>query len=249
MIRAALRNVLAHKARLLMTVLAVTLGVAFVSGTLVFANSITGAYAESSRKSFDHLDVRIRPVVGFGEPGSGRLLGQDLLDRVRVLPGVGAATGTVSGFAALAGPDGTLVGEGWSNQGANYPEAGGARFPLTDGSAPRAEGEVAIDHRTAERTGYRVGDTVRVSVSGPVIEQRVSGVFATDDGNVAAGGTLTLFVTAAAPALFAAPGRNNQVDIQAAPGTSPAELRRQAETGPAHRNGGVTAPEPPAAQA
>ncbi|GLI01768.1 ABC transporter permease [Phytohabitans aurantiacus] len=229
MVRAALRNVFAHKARLLMTALAVTLGVAFVAGTLVFAGSITGAYAESSKKSFDHLDVRIRPVVGFGELGSGRLLGQETLDRARALPGVSAATGTASGFAALAGRDGALVGEGWQTQGANYPEAGGARYPLTDGRPPRSEREIAIDHRTAERTGYRVGDTVRLSVSGPVIEQRVSGVFTTDDGNVAAGGTLVLFDTATAQRLFAAPGRYNQIDLRAAPGTSPEALRRRAE--------------------
>ena len=41
MFRTALRNVLAHKARLLMTVLAVMLGVAFVSGTLVFTDTIS----------------------------------------------------------------------------------------------------------------------------------------------------------------------------------------------------------------
>jgi len=87
MIRIALRNVLAHKARLLMTVLAVLLGVAFVSGTLVLTNTISDAYTNSSQKSFDHVDVQIRPVAGQGAPGSGRLLNQELLDRARALPG------------------------------------------------------------------------------------------------------------------------------------------------------------------
>lgn len=55
MFRTALRNVLAHKARLSMTVLAVMLGVAFVSGTLVFTNTISEAPRKSSAKGFDHV--------------------------------------------------------------------------------------------------------------------------------------------------------------------------------------------------
>ena len=226
MIRTAWRNVLAHKARLLMTTLAVLLGVAFVSGTLVFTNTITDAYAASSRQSFDHVDVQLRPVVGQGAPGSGRLLDQALLDRARALPGVGTATGAVSGFAALAGKDGTLVGDGRSTQGINY---SGVNQPIIEGRAPLAAGEIALDARTAERTGYRVGDTVRLSVSGPVVDEKVSGIFATEDGNVAAGGTLILFDTATAQNLFAKPGRYNQIGLKAEPGTSPEQLRRLAQ--------------------
>ena len=61
MFRTALRNVLAHKARLMMTVLAVMLGVAFVSGTLVFTNTLSAAYQKSSAKGFDQVDVAVRP--------------------------------------------------------------------------------------------------------------------------------------------------------------------------------------------
>jgi putative ABC transport system permease protein len=209
--RAVLRNLLAHRARLLMTVLAVLLGVAFVAGTLVFAGSVNAAYTASSRASFDDLDLRIRPVVGTGEPGSGRLLDGALLDRVRALPEVADAVGVVGGFAALAGPDNELVGQGWQTRGTNY-----RGQPVIEGRPPRASGEVALDHRTAGRTGHRVGDTVRMSVSGPVLTQTVTGIFTTDDGNVAAGGTLTLVDTATAQALFARDGHYTEIDIRAA---------------------------------
>jgi putative ABC transport system permease protein len=246
MLRTALRNMLAHKARLLMTMLAVLLGVGFVAGTLVFTGTISDAYAKSSEKSFDHVDVRIRPAAAGDAAGTARLLDQRLLDQAGRLPGVATATGVVSGFAALAGKDGRLVGAGWATVGANYATAtatatatgsgSGAsagpdvRRPLTAGRAPAADDEIAIDAKTAERTGYGVGDIVRLSVSGPVINARVTGVFATDDGNVAAGGTLTLFATATAQRLFARPGHYNQIDLAAAPGTSAESLRRQAAT-------------------
>jgi putative ABC transport system permease protein len=228
MFRTALRNVLAHRARLLMTVLAVLLGVAFVAGTLVFTTTISDAYLASAEQSFDHVDVRIRSAAKGDSASTGELLDQDLLDRARDLPGVGSATGVVSGFAALADPDGELVGEGWATVGTNY-DGSAARYPLAEGRAPTAEGEIAIDERTAERTGYQVGDTVRLSVSGPVRTEKITGIFTTDDGNVAAGGTLTLFDTATAQRLFASPGQYNQIDLTAEPGTSPEVLRQQAE--------------------
>ncbi|MGW0580391.1 ABC transporter permease, partial [Streptomyces sp. NPDC002920] len=63
MFRTALRNVLAHKARLMMTVLAVMLGVAFVSGTLVFTNTLSNALQNSSAKGFDQVDVAVYPEL------------------------------------------------------------------------------------------------------------------------------------------------------------------------------------------
>jgi putative ABC transport system permease protein len=226
--RAALRDVLAHKARLAMTMLAVLLGTAFVSGTLVFTDTVSGAYLESAEKSFTGVDVQLRAARSGAGHDTARLVDQRLLDRARALPGTGSAYGVVSGFAALAGKDGGMVGDGWATVGANHRDAGG-RYPMSEGRAPQAAGEIAIDAETAERTGYAVGDPVRLSVSGPVLDERITGIFRTDDGNVAAGGTLTLFDAATAQALFAEPGRYNQIELAAKPGTSGEELRQQAQ--------------------
>ncbi|MDG9703129.1 ABC transporter permease [Streptomyces sp. DH37] len=238
MFRTALRNVLAHKARLLMTTLAVMLGVAFVAGTLVFTSTLSAAFEKSSAKGFEGVDVVVRPgSSGDGpdaDPGGPSDLPRELLERTRELPGVEHATGAVSGFAALAGKDGGLVGQGWSTRGGNYytgPDGSGEdpRYDLRDGRAPRGSGEVALDSRTAERTGYGVGDTVRLSVSGPVREEKVTGVFDTDDGDVAAGGTLVLFDTATAQELFSQPGRYSEIVLTASGGVDQRELKRSVE--------------------
>ncbi|MFP3991975.1 ABC transporter permease [Streptomyces sp. E11-3] len=233
MFRTALRNVLAHKARLLMTVIAVMLGVAFVSGTLVFTNTISQAYQNSSAKGFDHVDVVIKPENdddATGRPGAAPKLTQELLDKAEQVPGAASATGTVSGFAAVADKDGKLVGEGWDSRGANYyPGKGGddARYPMKDGKAPQGANEVALDAKTADRAGYKVGDTVRMSVDGPVLEQKLSGVFTTDDGNVAAGGSLALFDTATAQQLYAKPGEFSEIEVQAKGATTQAALKTE----------------------
>ncbi|MEU0434213.1 FtsX-like permease family protein [Streptomyces sp. NPDC006290] len=232
MFRTALRNVFAHKARLLMTVLAVLLGVAFVSGTLVFTNTISDAYQKSSAKGFDQVDVAIHPesAADTGDTvGRTHKLTQPLLDKAAKVPGAASAIGVVNGFTAMADKDGKLIGGGFQSQGGNYWSAkdGGKdpRYPLASGHAPHGTGEVAIDAETAKRAGYQVGDTVRLSVDGPVLKPVVTGIFTTDDGNVAAGGSLALFDTATAQRLFHSVGSYDEIDVKAAPGTSQTALR------------------------
>ncbi|RFU87874.1 ABC transporter permease [Streptomyces triticagri] len=235
MFRTALRNVLAHKARLLMTVLAVMLGVAFVAGTLVFTSTISDAFQKSSAKGLEHVDVAIDPTTpddGSETPGSAPDLTQKLLDRVTDVPGAAAATGDASGFAAIADKKGKLVGDGWSTRGANYyPGKDGKdpRYPMRDGRAPAKKSEIALDAKTAERAGFKVGDTVRMSVNGPVLEQKLTGIFTTDDGNVAAGGSIALFDTRTAQGLYTKPGRFSQIAVTAADGTSQTALKAEIE--------------------
>ncbi|GAA2619141.1 ABC transporter permease [Streptomyces axinellae] len=236
MLRTALRNVFAHKARLLMTMLAVLLGVAFVSGTLVFTSTISNAFQKSSEKGYSHVDVSIKQESKGAPEGRDSVspLSRRTLEKAAALPGAKSATGVVSGFAALSGKDGKLVGDGFSTQGANYyggPDGKGAdpRYPMKDGAAPRAPGQIALDAKTAERTGYKVGDTVRMSVDGPVRTEKVTGIYTTDDGSVAAGGSLVLFDNATAQKLFAKPGEYTEISLQAASGVSQAALKKQAE--------------------
>ncbi|MFF9816370.1 ABC transporter permease [Streptomyces sp. NPDC014006] len=228
MFRTALRNVLAHKARLLMTVLAVMLGVAFVSGTLVFTNTISGAYEKSSAKGFDHVDVAVRPHsrADTGNTVSKRAeLTQAQLDTSAKVPGASSAIGVVQGFTAIADRHGKLIGGGFRSEGGNYWGAKDPRYPLVEGHAPTGTNQVLIDEKTAERAGYEVGDTVRISVDGPVLTPAITGIFTTDDGNVAAGGSLALFDTATAQRLFGKAGTYDEIDVKAAPGTSQAALR------------------------
>ncbi|MEU4151486.1 FtsX-like permease family protein [Streptomyces sp. NPDC026659] len=228
MFRTALRNVLAHKARLLMTVLAVMLGVAFVSGTLVFTNTVSQAFQNSSAKGFDGVDVAVTPrhqASRGDQVGHNPELTEALLQKAAKTPGARSATGVVGGFTALAGKDGKLVGGGWQSAGGNYWGTDDPRYQLVSGRAPHGPDEIALDSKTAQRAGYKVGDKARLSVDGPVLTPRVSGVFTTDDGNVSAGGSLTLFDTPTAQTLFGKKGTYDEIDVKAAPGTSQSALK------------------------
>ncbi|MCP9944068.1 ABC transporter permease [Streptomyces somaliensis] len=221
MFRTALRNVLAHKARLLMTVLAVMLGVAFVSGTLVFTDTLNQAFTRQAAKSYDDVAVAVTsypdPEEARREPGLSRAV----LDRIAAVPGVASVTGRVEGFAGVPDRDGRLIGVGWSNKGSNFApgkEGKDPRYDFVKGGGPVAAGQIALDRETAAKGRYEIGDTVRVATNGPVRPFRLQGVFTTDDGAVSAGGSLVLFDTATAQRLFLKPGYFAEATVTAAPG-------------------------------
>ncbi|MGW1993305.1 ABC transporter permease [Embleya sp. NPDC001921] len=237
MFRFALRNVVAHKARLAMTAVAVLLGVAFVAGTLVLSDTLGRAFKNTAAKSFADVSVAVIDdnVDRTGAREHGRpdpTLGEDTLSRLRALPGVARARGVLEGFTGVVDRDGDLLGSGWTTIGTNFvPSRDGVdpRFPMRAGRGPAGGGEIALDAGTADKGGFRVGDTVRVALSGPMVEVRLTGVFGTDDPRVSSGGSLVLFDTATAQRLLLEPGRYGEIDLTAAPGTSEATLRDAAE--------------------
>ncbi|MFF3392543.1 ABC transporter permease [Streptomyces sp. NPDC002669] len=226
MFRTALRNVLAHKARLLMTVLAVMLGVAFVSGTLVFTDTLGNALRNQSAKSYDDVAVA---VTTYADQQDDKVPGitAATLEKIQRLDGVDTATGRVSGFAGVADPDGKLIGNGWSNTGGNYfPGKDGkdSAYTFVKGTGPASADRIALDKETAKKGEYQVGDRVRVATNGPVKEYVLSGIFTTEDGAVNAGGSLVLFDTEVAQKLYLRPGVFREATVSAASGASAEKL-------------------------
>ncbi|MCB5170382.1 FtsX-like permease family protein [Streptomyces bambusae] len=249
MLRTALRDVLAHKTRLAMTALAVCLGVAFVSGALVFADSTTAAQRASLARNYAGIAVTVDPVHPPGTPAGERRSALDdaLVARLAAVPGVRAVRPAVDGTATLAAKDGTPMhaGNTMGTLAAGYvagPDGTDARYPLTAGRAPRSSGEVALDRGTAEAGSYALGDTVTLATDGPVRKMRLVGIVDTDDTRVTAGGTLAVFDRATAQQLFAAPGRYTGIDVSATPGTDAYALaQRIGALLPAGRAEAVTA--------
>ncbi|WP_244942738.1 ABC transporter permease, partial [Streptomyces inhibens] len=219
MLRTALRNVLAHKARLVMTALAVLLGVAFVSGTLVFGDTVASAFRNAAAMSLKGVAVSVQAQELPGADAAGgtdgrrtTVLDAALARKIGRLPGVASVRPTVNGAATLAAKDGRPVNadNNWQNLATNYlPGKDGkdGHFPLKEGRGPTAEGELALDAKTAEKAGYRIGDTVRFATDGPALTKKLVGIVSTDDPRVTAGGTLTLFDTTTAQQLFVHPGQ------------------------------------------
>ncbi|WP_406400579.1 ABC transporter permease [Streptomyces uncialis] len=220
MFRTALRNVLAHKARLLMTVLAVMLGVAFVSGTLVFTDTLGNAFRNQSAKSYDNIAVAVESPSSDGQEVG---IPASALKKIEGLDGVTGVTGRASGFAGVADEDGKLIGVGWSNRGSNFAPGKDGKdtaYDFTEGDGPVKDSQIALDKATADKGNYQVGDTVRVATTGPVREFALAGIFTTEDGAVNAGGSLVLFDTAVAQEQYLRPGYFHSLSVAAASGAS-----------------------------
>ncbi|MEV4614441.1 FtsX-like permease family protein [Kitasatospora sp. NPDC049258] len=235
MYRTALRNVLAHKGRLLMTALAIMLGTAFVAGTMVFSDTLGQAMKNSYSKSYSDVSVLVSDRAAGalvvradqrGEQGAATLTDATVRE-LGALPGVQQARGVVSGFTGVADKKGNLIGQAWSAQGANFvPGASGqdSRYPLVEGRGPKSGTEIALDRTTAEDNGFKVGDTVRIAGNGPAVNATLTGVFTTDDPTVTSGGTLVLMDTATAQQTLLTPGRYSSVVLTAKPGADESAL-------------------------
>jgi len=201
--------------RLVPTALAVVLAVGFVAGTMIFSDSAKGAL----------VDQYARPARGVGvaltsSPDSR--LSPSTLDAVRRIDGVATAAGRMRERLPLLDPRGRLVADfGDPGYGIDVGDEPALRaFDLTDGALPVADGEAAIDEKTATATGYRIGDNATVIDSA---EQRrtlrIVGVVAV------AGGVSTTVLTRAE--LTRLTGSTGYRDVVAtlSPGADPEAVR------------------------
>ncbi|WP_433244694.1 ABC transporter permease [Actinomadura nitritigenes] len=162
MLRTTLAGLRAHKLRLLLTAVAITLGVGFISGTFVLTDTMNQGVARTFARSADKVDVAVQPDARTDtgpkdEPG----IPLDVLDRVRAVPGVTQAQGTVRGDAALVGKDGKTVGD-LPTVGISVPSGKLLRYDVTKGRTPSGASEAVLGKDLADRSGYQVGDAVTV---------------------------------------------------------------------------------------
>lgn len=213
MLRFTLRNVLARKVRLLLSAIAIVLGVGFLSGSLVFTDTMA--------KSFDNIiggsmaDAQVR-LTGL-DPTSlsaavnidQRTLPSSLVPTLAEAPGVARADGSVygQGMFVVKANGKLLGGTGAPTMALNYNDApnasGEPMLTIAEGRAPVRSGEVALDRRSAENAGYTIGDTVRMVTAGE--QPRVSATLvghADFVGGGLAGATMVLFDTRTAQDLF-----------------------------------------------
>jgi len=236
-LRATWRSVFARKLRLFLSAFAVILGVAFVSGSYVFTDTLGQAFTGLTSGAVG--DVIVRPGTsadsggGFGGGTSGsRSVPESLVDELAAVPGAARADGRITSFGTfVVGKDGKLIGgSGPPGIAVNYttgPAANGvAVATLESGRWPGAVGEIVIDDSTAAKAGYVVGDTVPLvtATERPRLEATLVGT-ASFGGSTLVGASVVMFDTAQAQELFLQ-GEDafSQVWVTAAPGTSQEQL-------------------------
>ncbi|GAA0992393.1 FtsX-like permease family protein [Nocardiopsis tropica] len=231
--RVAIRNLMAHKGRLFLTVLSVLLGTSFIAGSMVFTGTLSKAFDGISDRIAVGVDARVAPKDargqgGFGPQGPGVPL--SVVDRVREVPGVRVAQPAVTGPIALRDGKGDVV----SPTGA--PQTGGAYLPpgenldseglkITSGRAPSGPNEMVLNDSAADRLDLPVGSktTVVTPHSPGPIDVTIVGAYT---ASVDSGGYIgALFAKDEAQKLFGDGATTPNIDVAVAPGTTPEQLR------------------------
>ncbi|WP_433462755.1 ABC transporter permease [Spirillospora sp. CA-128828] len=230
MVKLVFRGLVAHRARLLLSTVAVVAGVAFVAGTLIFSATLDRSFD----RAFDDLgrgtDVIVRSQrafePGLGERASDRPVPASVLASVQDVDGVAKAHGVVTGFAAVVDRHGRIAG--------SEPQTGVAwdgdrdlSLPrLTSGRPPAAPDEIATDVTTARDAGYRIGDRVTVALLSGTRTFRLTGLFEVGDSALSGAISMTAFAPGTAMRVLSDhPGTYVRIVVHADDGVSQQRLR------------------------
>lgn len=205
MLKLAWKGVLAHKLRLSLTAIAIVLGVAFVSGTLVFTDTLDRAFSGLFDEINATVDLYVRGETEFTNEVVP--IPAEVLDDVKAVPGIGNAAGTVQGFAQFIDANGDPVGGQAPTFGFSWTP--GAEdlsvLSIKQGRPPETGGEVMVDAGTADSNGFGIGDTVSVILVTGTEDFEIVGLagFGTEDNLL--GATLAIFDEETAFRVFASP--------------------------------------------
>ncbi|GAA1912539.1 ABC transporter permease [Nocardioides hwasunensis] len=240
MFRLTWRNLLARKVRLLMSTLAIVLGIGFLAGVMTFSTGLNATFDNIVYGSTS--DAVVRPAGDVQGTSSGVSTDQVVtpadVDKLAALPEVESAVGSVDGVGSylLTKSGRALTGTGAPTLAFNYAPsenmAGEQILELNQGRWPEQADQITLDTSTAERGGYTVGDTVTMFVPTGDPRQTFTLVGTADfNGGGTAGASLVLLTTPEAQKIFL-DGEDafTSVSLTGADGVSQTQLATAADT-------------------
>ncbi|MFD0744223.1 ABC transporter permease [Phytohabitans flavus] len=233
MIRATFKSLLARKLRLVLSGLAVVLGVMFVSGAFVLTDTLGRSFDAVFSTAYSQTDVGVaaKPKVEVSEfegEEAAAPFPTSTVDKVAAVPGVAKATGYVSTDGArLIGDNGKVVtsfgppqlGESWNPDD--------ELIELREGRGPTADNEIAINATLADAAKVTLGEKVGVLTREPRQDFTVVGIFGYSGGRDSLGGVQQVEFTppVAQKLMLGETGVWNGVIVKAASGVSHDKLR------------------------
>ena len=161
-----------RRVRLLLSSVAVALGVAFIAGTLLLNASMSSSYYSRFASGATNVAALVAAPESAqsdqqSPPGQygGQTVPRSLLGTIRTVTGGAAADGRVIGPAAVLNPaTGRVAANGYGvNVTAADPALSG--FTLVTGHFPESADQVDIDKSTAADEHFRLGQQVKVATS------------------------------------------------------------------------------------
>jgi putative ABC transport system permease protein len=233
MLRATLKSLLARKLRLLLSGLAVVLGVMFVSGAFVVTDTLSRSFDAVFASAYSQTDVGVSavPKIAVSELEGEQVpatLPASALATVKSVPGVAQATGLVgTDGARIIGSNGKVVTSfGPPRLGINW-TGEDELVTLMSGRGPTTDTEIAVNATTAKAADIAVGDRVGVLTLQPKKEFTLVGIYGYSGGRDSLGGVQEVAFTepVAQQLMLGETGVYSQITVRAADGVTPEALR------------------------
>ncbi len=228
MVALVLRGFMQRKLRVLLTGIAIALGVALMAGTYVLTDTINRSFAGIFQTANRGHDVVITPTQALGR----RVIVQTspitdaVLAQVRATSGVAEAAGSIFAVATFLDVHGKRLTTGGAPAfvASETPKRFNS-FAAVRGRFPQSAGEVAIDQATAERANLKVGEQMLVAGSAPARRYTIVGITKFGGGQSFGGAGAAILTLPEAQRVVGEQGRFDQLDVAAKPGVTPSELR------------------------
>ena len=236
MIGVALKGLLGRKLRAVLTALAIVLGVTMVSGTYVLTDTIDKAFHNIFQGTYAHTDAVVSgkavDINVQGDTSQTPSIPQNLLEKVRALPDVAAATGSVidDSNTKILKKNGKAVNTNGAPSFGFGIDPAQSRFnplKLLSGHWPTSLDEVVIDTAIASEEGYKVGDTIKIATLEPAQSFKLVGLAQYGDVASLGSATFTVFTIPTAQKLLDRTGTFDAISVGAKNGTTPQQLAQE----------------------
>jgi putative ABC transport system permease protein len=164
--RLSIRSALAHKRRLLSSVFSIVIGISFLCGTFVFSDSLRRTFDDLFGSVYANADsvVRSSQVVKTAAGESRGRLDDSIVAKVKAVPGVTDAVGSVGGYARIIDHAGKPMGadQGIPNFGMDITDTELSVWTRKAGRVPADGTEMAMDAGSYKKGKFALGDRVTV---------------------------------------------------------------------------------------
>ncbi|TML50950.1 MAG: ABC transporter permease, partial [Actinobacteria bacterium] len=229
----ALKGLLARRVRAVLTALAIVLGVAMVSGSLVLTDTISKAFDTIFTSSYSHTDAVVsgKKLVDYSNGGNATV-SRALLERIKRMRDVEAASGALldlngdSTHATLLDRDGKAIQSNGNPTFGFGIDTSQPRFnplKLQDGDWAKGAHQVVIDAETAKKHHFAIGDIVGVAAHEPKERFRIVGTATYGNVNSLGGATIAVFSIPTAQRLLGLQGYS-AISVAAKRGVSAEKL-------------------------
>ncbi len=226
--RVALRGLRARPLRAALTALAVVLGVAMISGTYIFTDTINRSFTEVFAQANTGTDVAVTSKkVDEDFSTDPPPLNDDLVAKVRAADGVKSASGAIFGDISIRKRDGDAVGSG--SFVSSLQPAPFEQFQFVSGRAPRAPTEIGLDRDTFKEEGFKLGDKVKIVGEQGAQRYTLTGAAKFGDASSIAGYPVAIATLPAAQELAGKQGKLDGISVAGDDGVTPAQLRSRVQ--------------------